>query len=82
MQSAGLVVAAEQYVFAVKPIFMKLRPDGKLDAADRYEGDWLGEPSGKPTQTIDGQGAKVIGIHGRGAAMLDAIGLVFRIASR
>ena len=73
----GLVVEAGEYVDAVQPIFMRLRPDGKLDPADRYQGPWLGQPSGKPPRTIDGSGAKVIGIHGRGAAVLDAVGLVF-----
>jgi len=74
----GLVVAAEQYVHGVRPIFVKLRPDGTLDPADRYEGEWLGDPAGRTPQMIDGKGAKVIGIHGRGAAVLDAIGLVFQ----
>lgn len=73
----GLTVDADQYVDAVQPIFMKLRPDGKLDPADRYQGPWLGEPRGKNPRTIDGNGVKVIGIHGRGTAVLDAVGLVF-----
>lgn len=73
----GLVVDADQFVNAVQPIFMKLRTDGTLDPSDRYDGPWLGQPSGKPTRTIDGRGAKVIGVHGRGAAVLDAVGLVF-----
>jgi len=74
----GLVVAADHYVYAIQPIFMNSRPFGKLDPADRYEGKWLGDPAGKDPKTIDGKGDKVIGIHGRGAAVLDAVGLVFQ----
>ena len=73
----GLVVDVDEYVSAVQPVFMRLRPDGKLDPADRYSGPWLGTPAGKRQQSIDGRGAKVIGIHGRGAAVIDAVGLVF-----
>jgi hypothetical protein len=73
----ALVVDAGEYVLAVKPIFMKLGPDGKLDPAGRYEGPWLGQPSGKNPKTLDGNGAKVIGLHGLGAAVVDAVGLVF-----
>ncbi len=73
----GLVVEAGGDVGGVQPILMRLRPAGKLDPADRYQGPWLGQPSGKRARTIDGSGAKVIGIHGRGAAVLDAVGLVF-----
>jgi hypothetical protein len=73
----GLVVDVDEYVSAVQPVFMRLRPDGKLDTADRYSGPWLGNPAGKREQLIDGRGAKVIGIHGRGAAVVDAVGLVF-----
>ncbi|TVS16080.1 MAG: hypothetical protein EA424_14800 [Planctomycetaceae bacterium] len=72
----ALKVDADQYVDAVALVFMRLTPAGDLDPSDSYTSDWIGKPTGKPTRTIGGDGAKVIGICGRGAAVLDAIGLV------
>ena len=55
---------------------MRIDAQGRLDPKDSYQSEWLGTPSGKPTQTLSGNGSKVIGIHGRKAAVLDAVGLI------
>jgi hypothetical protein len=72
----GLVVDASDFVFAVKAVFVRLNPDGSLNSNDTYTSEWIGAPSGGTTKTLDAKGAKVIGIHGRGLAVVDAIGLV------
>jgi hypothetical protein len=72
----ALDVDAAQYVNAVRPVFMRVGADGRLDPADCYPGEWIGTSTGHRTKTLGGTGAKVIGIHGRRAAVVDAVGLV------
>ena len=72
----GLHVDAGPYVHAVQVIYMRLAADGRLDATDSYTSSWLGSRTGGPVQTLGGTGALVIGIKGRRAAVLDAVGLV------
>lgn len=72
----GLIVDAQEYVSAVKVVFVRLQADGRPNPADTYTSDWIGHPTGGPTRTLDAKGAKVIGVHGRRAAVLDAIGLL------
>jgi hypothetical protein len=72
----ALEVDADEYVDAVALVFMRLALDGSLDPADSYTSEWIGDPTGNPTRTIGGDGAKVIGLCGRGAAVLDAVGVV------
>lgn len=72
----ALDVSGAGYVDAVRPVFMKVGTDG-LDSTDSYEGDWIGTPGDSVTR-LTGDGAKVTGFHGRGAAVLDAVGLVVK----
>jgi hypothetical protein len=72
----GLEVDAPEFVSAVRIVFVRLGSDQRPNPADSYSSDWLGEPSGRPAQTIQSNGAKVIGVCGRRAAVVDAIGLV------
>jgi hypothetical protein len=72
----GLEVNAATYVNGIRIIFMAIDKDGKLDPTDTYASQWIGKPGGKKSQTINPEGALVIGIHGRRAAVLDNIGLV------
>lgn len=75
--AVGLIhVDAEEFVDALAIVFMRLTPEGRLDPSDSYKSDWIGTPTGKPVQTLGSTGAKVVGICGRGAAILDAVGLV------
>ncbi len=74
--STTIVLTADKYVNALRPVFMKLIDDGQLDPADSYSGQWIGSPKGRPIRTLGGDGRKVIGIYGRRALILDAVGLV------
>ena len=49
----------------------------RLDAKDSHVCEWIGSPSGKAPRTLNGNGAPVIGFHGRAMAIVDAVGLVF-----
>jgi len=73
----GINVDAQEFVNALEIIFMRLKPDGSLNRADSYK-TWIGTPSGRPTKTLGATGATVIGIYGRRAAILDAVGLVMQ----
>ncbi len=71
-------VDAGRYVHAVQIVFMRIGSDGRLDPSDRYTSDWLGFRTEKSPTTIGGTGAVVLGVQGRGAAVVDALGLVLR----
>ena len=73
----AIEVDAGQFVHAVRVVFMRITPEGRLDPDDTYTSDWLGHPAGNTPKTLGGTGEKVIGVRGRGAAVLDAVGLVF-----
>lgn len=72
----AIEVDAAEFVDAVSIEFMRLTPSGDLDASDSYKSEWIGRPGGKPPRTLSGAGKKVIGLCGRGAAILDAVGLI------
>jgi hypothetical protein len=72
----GLNVEADAHLTAMQVVFMKLKPDGGLDPEDQYTSEWIGAPKGEQVHTLGGSGRKIVGIHGRRAAMMDAIGLV------
>ncbi len=70
------VLNANTLVNAVQIVFMRKQQDGRLDPGDTYTSPWVGTPSGDEAVTVGGQGIPVIGVHGRRAAVIDAIGLV------
>jgi hypothetical protein len=72
----GISVEGDDFVRAIQVVFVKTTPGGKLDPSDSYTSDWIGHPAGKSVQAIDSRGTKVIGIQGRKAAILDAVGLI------
>jgi hypothetical protein len=74
----GLNANAGQYVHAVQIVFVRVTPNGKLDPSDSYTSDWLGTKTDATTTELDGRGTPVIGVHGRKAAVVDAIGLVLK----
>ena len=74
-------VDAGEFVHAVRLLFWRLRPDGSLDPADSRTSNWLGVPTGQEPRRLSGDGAPVIGLHGRAGAVLDAVGLVFAAGS-
>ena len=50
--------------------------DGRLDPADSSTSDWIGEAGLGAPRALSGNGAPIIGIHGRRAAVFDALGIV------
>ena len=73
---AAMQVDADQFLIAIRVAFMRI--DGNhLDTKDSYVSDWIGHPTGRTPQTINGDGARVMGIHGRRMALMHAVGLVF-----
>jgi hypothetical protein len=72
----GLNADADRFVNAVQVVFMRLSSDGRLEPTDSYTGPWIGQPTGREPVSLGGTGAAVIGVHGRRAAILDAVGLV------
>lgn len=69
-------VDAKRFVNAMQIVFMRVKPDGRLDPDDSYTTEWIGFPTGRPTQTLGGSGAPIVGIHGRHGAILNALGLI------
>ncbi|HVR83836.1 MAG TPA: hypothetical protein VMU54_05945, partial [Planctomycetota bacterium] len=59
---------------AFKVVFMRIAGTG-LDTADTYQSPWLGEKGGGEVK-LGGDGSYVVGIHGRSAVDIDALGLI------
>ncbi len=72
----AIQVDADKFVHAVRLAFMRIDGD-RLDAKDSYVSEWIGSPSGAQPETLNGNGAPVMGFHGRAMAIVDAVGLVF-----
>lgn len=74
----GLAVkSSDKLIHAIQVTFMKLKPDGSLDAKDSYASQWLGSPdAGSTEKKLDGGGAKVIGFSEKAFGHLLAIALV------
>jgi hypothetical protein len=72
----AISVEGDDFVRALQVVFVRVTTEGKLDPADSYTSEWIGHPAGKNVQAIDGRGVRVVGIQGRRAAILDAVGLV------
>jgi hypothetical protein len=72
----ALRIHASARVDAVQVVFMRQQQDGRLDPGDAYDSPWVGTPGHGEAITVSGQGIPVIGVHGRRAAVIDALGLV------
>ncbi|WP_166827123.1 hypothetical protein [Thalassoroseus pseudoceratinae] len=72
----GLEVVSSKYVTAVRVIFMRRTSEDALEPADTYKSEWIGNGTDATAETITSDGRRVVGIHGRRGAVLDAIGLV------
>ena len=75
---AGLKVHAGDFVHGVQVVFTAIQADGKLNPADSYTSEWIGESS-ETTTSLGATGAKVLGVHGRRGAIVDSIGLVTEV---
>lgn len=73
----AIQVDGDEYVYAIHIAFMRIE-GGRLDQKDSYVSEWIGVPTGLSPKTLNGNGAFVVGVHGRGAMILDAVGLVFK----
>jgi hypothetical protein len=62
-------------VCGIRLIFMRLRPDLTLDVRDAYASGWIGDDTGEVTR-LGGDGAPIVGLHGRSAYRIDALGLI------
>jgi hypothetical protein len=52
-------------VYGIRPLFQRVKADGKFDPKDAYEGEWIGRPpaSGKDATRIVNDGRRVLGIN-------------------
>jgi hypothetical protein len=73
---AGAEVNTDKYVYGIRLLFRRVKPDGTLDAKDAYAGDWIGAaPSGEATKLVN-DGRRVVGIHIQQGAIVDRFALV------
>jgi len=72
---AGIVVRGGIRVDAFKVVFMRVG-GASLDSRDSYESKWLGGTGGGGEVKLGGDGAYVVGIHGRSFEDVDCVGLV------
>jgi len=72
----AIQVDGARHVNAVRLAFMRLEGDD-LDLNDKYTTDWIGTRTDATPKSIFGSGSRVLGLCGRRAAVLDAVGLVF-----
>lgn len=75
----GLKVHAGDFVHGLQVVFMAIQADGRLDPADSYTSEWIGESS-ETTTSLGATGAKVLGVHGRRGAIMDSIGLITEVS--
>jgi hypothetical protein len=72
----AIQVDGDEFVNAIRIAFMRIE-DGRLNTKDKYVSDWIGTPLGTQQKTINCNGSPVVGIFGRGTAVVDSIGLVY-----
>jgi hypothetical protein len=74
----GVKVRTKRFVDAFQLVYMRVKPDGRLDAADSYTSDWFGDPGEQEAKTLAGDGTPVIGIICRQGGILNGLALVLR----
>ncbi|HKA07705.1 MAG TPA: hypothetical protein VKD71_10645, partial [Gemmataceae bacterium] len=73
---AGAEVNADKYVYGIRLLFRRVKPDGTLDAKDAYSGEWIGVPAtGEATKLVN-DGRRILGIHIQQGAIVDRFALV------
>jgi hypothetical protein len=73
---AGAEVHGGKLVYAIRLLFRRVKPDGSLDAADAYAGEWIGTPPAGEAKTLVNDGRRVMGIHIQQGAVIDRFALV------
>jgi hypothetical protein len=56
-------------------VFMRIQGD-RLDSSDQYVSPWLGDENGGSPRNASTNGKLVVGVQGRAAKKLDALGLI------
>lgn len=69
--------APDKFVDGLRLVFVKQTAEGGLDFDDSYKSDWIGADAVDPVR-LDQNGSPIIGFHGRGGAVVDALGVIFR----
>ena len=73
----AIQVDGDEFVNAVRIAFMRIEGD-RLMTSDTYVSEWIGKPTpDAQLKTLNGHGARILGIYGRQTIIVDAIGLVF-----
>jgi hypothetical protein len=73
----AIQVDAGEYVYAIRIAFMRIEGD-RLNTKDSYVSDWIGTPTGRQPQTLNSNGALVLGIQRGGVAIPSGLGLVYK----
>jgi hypothetical protein len=73
---AGAEVNADKYVYGIRLLFRRVKPDGTLDEKDAYAGEWIGTPPAGKATTLVNDGRRVLGIHIQRGAIVDRFALV------
>lgn len=73
---AGAEVHTGKLVYAIRLLFRHVKPDGNLDAADAYAGEWIGTPPPGQAEMFVNDGRRVMGISLQQGAVVDRFALV------
>jgi len=71
----AIEINAPEFVDGIRLVFMKQTATG-VDPTDRIESKWIGAATAKPARLEQG-GKPIIGFHGKGGAVMDALGVIF-----
>ena len=71
----AIEINAPEFVDGIRLIFIKQTETG-VDSTDRIESQWIGEASSDPTK-LEKESKPIIGFHGKGGAVMDALGVIF-----
>lgn len=67
----------DRYVYGIRMLYRRVRPDGMLDAKDAYAGEWIGAPADAGQATVlANDGRHVIGMSCQNGAVIDRVALV------
>jgi hypothetical protein len=73
---AGAELNADKFVYGIRLLFRRVKPDGTFDTKDAYAGEWIGVPAtGQATKLVN-DGRRVLGILIQQGAIVDRFALV------
>ncbi|MBD3674217.1 MAG: hypothetical protein HUJ26_11900 [Planctomycetaceae bacterium] len=71
----AIEINAPEFVDGIRLVFMKQTEMG-VDPTDHVESQWIGNSTPKP-ERLENEGKPIIGFHGKGGAVMDALGVIF-----